>query len=280
VVLIGNSIAEIIVVKAHLHSRFHIKDLGPIKYFLGLEVSRSLDGLVLNQRKYCLDLISETGMLGCKPTPTPFDPSIKLHVDEGALLPNPSSFRRLIGRLLYLTNTRPDISFVVQQLSQFVSSLREPHMQQALRIIRYLKNAPGYGLLYKSNTSFQIQAFSDSDWATCATTRRFISGYCVFLGTSLVAWKSKKQTTASRSSSEVEYRTLAFLACELQWIQYLFQDLHFSIPTPYTAFCDNNSAIHIAKNPTFHERTKHIELDCHIIRRKLVDGLSGLLLQS
>jgi len=139
-------------------------------------------------------------------------------------------------------------------------------MQQALRIIRYLKNVPRYGLLYKSNTSFKIQAFSNSDWATCATTRRFVSGYCVFLGTSLVAWKSKKQTTVSRSSSEAEYRALASLACELQWIQYLFQDLHFSVPTPYIAFCDNNSAIHIAKNPTFHERTKHIELDCHIIR--------------
>jgi len=128
VILTGNSIAEINVVKAHLHSRFHIKDLGPIKSFLGLEVSRSLDGFVLNQKKYCLDLISEAGMLGCKPTPTSSDPSIKLYADEGALLPDPSSFRRLIGRLLYLTNTMPDISFVVQQLSQFVSSPREPHM--------------------------------------------------------------------------------------------------------------------------------------------------------
>ena len=95
---------------------------------MGLEVTRSLDGLVLNQRKYCLDLISEPGMLGCKPAPTPFNPSIKLHADEGALLPDPSSFRHLIGRLLYLTNTKPDISFVVQQLNQFVSSPLEPHM--------------------------------------------------------------------------------------------------------------------------------------------------------
>jgi len=214
-VLTGNSIAEINAVKVHLHSRFYIKELGPIKYFLGLEVFRSLDGLVLNQRKYCLDLISEPKMLGCKLTPTPFDPSIKLHVDEGALLPDPSSFRSLIGRLLYLTNTRPDISFVVQQLIQFVSSLHEPHMQQALRIIRHLKNVHGDGLLYKSNTSLKIQAFSDFHWATCATTRRSVSGYFVFIGTSLVAWKSKKQTTVSRSSSKAEYRTLASLACEL-----------------------------------------------------------------
>jgi len=129
VVLTGNSIVEITAVKAHLRFRFHIQDLGPIKYFLGLEVSHSLEGLVLNQRKYCLDLISEIGMLGCKPAPTPSDPSIKLHADEGGLLQDPSSFERLIGRLLYLTNTRPDISFIVQQLSQFISSPREQHLQ-------------------------------------------------------------------------------------------------------------------------------------------------------
>jgi len=159
VVLTGNNIVEINVVKAHLHSRFHIKDLGPIKYFLGLKVFRSLDGLVLNQRKYCLDLILETGMLECKPAPTPFDPSIKLHADEGALLPDPSSFRHLIGRLLYLTNTRSDISFAVQQLIQFVSSPREPLMQQALRIIRYLKNAPGYGFCINPTPLLKFRRF-------------------------------------------------------------------------------------------------------------------------
>jgi len=251
VVLIGNNIAEINVVKVHLHSRFHIKDLGLIKYLLGLEVSCSLDGLVLNQRKYCLDLISETGMLECKLATTPSDPSIKLHADERALLPDPSSFRRLIGKLRYLTNTRPDISFVVQQLSQFVSSLREPHMQQALRIIRYMKNALGYGLLYKSNTSFKIQAFSDSDWATCATTRRSVSGYSVFLGTSLVAWKSKKQTTISRSSSEAEYRALASLACELHGFNTFFRICVFLFPLPTLPFVTTILLFTLPRIPLF-----------------------------
>ncbi|KOM38358.1 hypothetical protein LR48_Vigan03g174000 [Vigna angularis] len=150
-------------------------------------------------------------------------------------------------------------------------------MQQAMRIIRYLKNAPGSGLLYAANNSFRIHAYSDSDWATCATTRRSISGFCVFLGTALISWKSKKQTTVSKSSSEAEYRSLASLTCELQWLQYLLQDLHISCPTPYSVYCDNNSAIHIAKNPTFHERTKHIDIDCHVTRQKLQDGLIKLL---
>ncbi|WVZ07545.1 hypothetical protein V8G54_020891 [Vigna mungo] len=150
-------------------------------------------------------------------------------------------------------------------------------MQQAMRIIRYLKNAPGSGLLYTADNSFHIHAYSDSDWATCATTRWSIYGFCVFLGSALISWKSKKQTTVSKSSSEAEYRSLASLICELQWLQYLLKDLHIPCPTPYSFYCDNNYAIHIVKNPTFHERTKHIDIDCHITRQKLQDGLIKLL---
>nr|KYP71079.1 hypothetical protein KK1_010322 [Cajanus cajan] len=243
IVLSGNSLFEIQSVKNHLHAKFHIKDLGPLKYFLGLEVARSKTGLILNQRKYCLELLSESGMLDCKPSSTPADPCVKLHANQGTLISDPSPFRRLIGRLLYLTNTRPDIGFAVQQLSQFVSCPREPHMQQAMRILKYLKNAPGSGLFYPSNTPLKIQAFSDYDWATCATTRRSVTGYCVFLGKSLVTWKSKKQSTVSRSSSEAEYRALASLTCELQWLPNLFNDLQISVPVPYSTFCDSQSAI-------------------------------------
>ncbi|WVZ02199.1 hypothetical protein V8G54_023005 [Vigna mungo] len=159
----------------------------------------------------------------------------------------------------------------------FVSTLHQPHMQQAMRIIRYLKNAPGSSLLYAADNPFRIHAYSDSDWATCATTRRSVSGFCVFIGTALISWKSKKQTTVSRSSSEAEYRSLASLTCELQWLQYLLADLHISCPTPYSVYCDNNFSIHIAKNPTFHKRTKHIDIGCHVTRQKLQNGLIKLL---
>jgi len=150
-------------------------------------------------------------------------------------------------------------------------------MNQALRIVCYLKNAPGCDLFYQSNIEFKIQAFLDSDWATCATTHYSVFGFCIFIGTSLISWKSKKQSTVSRSSTEAEYRSLAYLMCELQWIQYILCDLHLSIPTPYVTFCDNSSEIQIAKNPTFHERTKHVEIDCHLIRQKILDGLIHLL---
>ncbi|XP_061354444.1 uncharacterized mitochondrial protein AtMg00810-like [Gastrolobium bilobum] len=132
-------------------------------------------------------------------------------------LDGPTSFRRLVGRLLYLTTTRSDISFAIQQLSQFISHPLDTHMATTTRILRYLKGAPSTGLFFSSASDFHVRAFSDLDWASCPDTRRSITGICIFIGSSLVAWRSKKQPTVSRSSSEAEYRALASLSCELQW---------------------------------------------------------------
>jgi hypothetical protein len=140
-----------------------------------------------------------------------------------------------------------------------------------------LKSCPAKGIFFSSQTPLQLHGFADSDWACCPNTRRSITGYCVLFGTSLVSWKSKKQNTVSRSSTEAEYRTLASLTCELQWLQYLFNDFQVSFSQPASVYCDNKSAIYLAHNPTLHERSKHIELDCHIIREKLQSKLILLL---
>ncbi|WVZ18008.1 hypothetical protein V8G54_005330 [Vigna mungo] len=273
IVLTGDNMQAINDVKQFLHHKFSIKDLGSLKFFLGFEVARSQQGLVLNQRKYCLEILSEFGLTSCKPATSPSNPTIKLKDDEGDLVSDPTAYRRLIGKPQYLTNTRPDISFVVQQVSQFMSKPRQSHLHAAFRILRYLKSCPGLGLFYPSSNPHRIQAFSDSDWATCSLTRKSITGYCVFYGHCLISWKSKKQSTVSRSSTEAEYRALASVACELQWLKYIADDLRLKIPLPFPTFCDNQSAIQLAKNPSFHERTKHIEVDCHLIRAKILDGL-------
>ncbi|WVZ20696.1 hypothetical protein V8G54_008018 [Vigna mungo] len=273
IVLTGDNMQAINDVKQFLHHKFSIKDLGSLEFFLGFEVARSQQGLVLNQRKYCLEILSEFGLTGCKPATSPSNPTVKLTDDEGALVSDPTAYRRLIGKLQYLTNTRPDISFAVQQVSQFMSKPRQSHLHAAFRILRYLKSCPGLGLFYPSSNPHRIQAFSDSDWATCSLTRKSITGYCVFYGHYLISWKSKKQSTVSRSSTEAEYRALASVACELQWLKYIADDLRLKIPLPFPTFCDNQSAIQLAKNPSFHERTKHIEVDCHPIRAKILDGL-------
>ncbi|CAL0299700.1 unnamed protein product [Lupinus luteus] len=275
-ILAGTNYAEIQSVKGHLHDLFKIKDLGPLKYFLGLEIARSQQGIFLSQRKYTLDILSDTGFLASKPCVTPMIRTSRLHQADGEPYSDPKLYRRLVGRLLYLTNTRPDISFAVQQLSQFMASPTNTHFKAMTRVLRYLKLSPGQGLFYPSSSSLQFKAFSDSDWGACQDTRKSITGYCVFLGDSLISWRAKKQQTVARSSSEAEYRALAATSCELQWLTYLITSFLPHI-TPSLLFCDNASACHIANNNVFHERTKHIEIDCHIVREKLQQKLFHLL---
>ncbi|CAN1754083.1 Retrovirus-related Pol polyprotein from transposon TNT 1-94 [Linum perenne] len=276
IILASASQDEIDMVKLYLQSNFKIKDLGDLKFFLGLEVARSKSGIVVNQRKYCIELLNEAGFLECKSTKSPMDPNTRLSAEQGDKLENPGLYRQLVGKLHYLTITRPDIAFAVQQLSQYQSEPCVGHLQAAQRILRYLKSSPGQGLFYKSDNELVLQGFCDSDWATCPDTRRSITGYCTYLGSSLVTWKSKKQTTVSRSSSEAEYRALAHLVCEIQWLTVLLADLGVKVMTPVNIYCDNRSAIHIAENPVFHERTKHIEIDCHVTRERIKSGLIKL----
>lgn len=277
IILAGNSLSEFDHIKSILHNSFKIKNLGQLKYFLGLEVAHSSQGISLCQRKYCLDLLADSGSINSKPVSTPSDPSIKLHNDSSIPYEDIPSYRRLIGRLLYLNTTRPDITFITQQLSQFLSKPTHTHHNAALRVLRYLKGCPGKGLFFPRSSSLHLQGFSDADWAGCIETRRSISGQCFFLGNSLISWRTKKQMTVSRSSSEAEYRALASAACEMQWLLYLLRDLHVKSSKPPVLFCDNQSALHIAANPVFHERTKHLDIDCHIVREKLLAGIFKLL---
>ncbi|XP_019424424.1 PREDICTED: uncharacterized protein LOC109333375 [Lupinus angustifolius] len=186
-VLTGNNLKEIQLVKTTLHQSFQIKYLGTLRYFLGLEVARSKQGIPLNQRKYTLSMLEESGCLASKPAENPFDPSIKLQLDQGSPFKDPSCYRRLVRKLIYLTISRSGISYAVQQLSLFMAKPMESHYNAAMRILRYLKSTPAQGLLFSSNNDLILTGFVDLDW----------------------------QNTVSRSSTEAEYRALRSLVTKL-----------------------------------------------------------------
>lgn len=217
IVVSGNDHAAIKVFKEYLSKCFHMRDLGMLKYFLGIEVARSPTGIFLCQRKYALDIISEVGLLGAKPASFPLEHNHNLALADGAFLSRPESYRRLVGRLIYLSVTRPELSYSVHVLAQFVQQPREEHWAAALRVVRYLKRNPGQGIMLRSDCDLQLSAWCDSDWASCPLTRRSLTGWFILLGNSPISWKTKKQHTVSRSSAEAEYRSMAATTCELKW---------------------------------------------------------------
>lgn len=190
--LCGSNMSVITDLKHMLSTQFHMKDLGPIHYFLGLEVDRSSSGFFISQKKYTLDLLTEYGLLHCKPFSLPMDSHIKLTPTVGDPLPNPTSYQRLLGQLIYLTITRPDIAFTVHTLSQYMNAPTTVHLQAAKRLLRYLANSPSQGVLLASSSAAHLTAYCDSDWASCLATRKSTTGYCIFLGDSPISWKSKK----------------------------------------------------------------------------------------
>nr|KYP41064.1 Retrovirus-related Pol polyprotein from transposon TNT 1-94 [Cajanus cajan] len=256
-----------------LATEFEIKTLGRLKYFLGIEVAHSKKGIFISQQKYITDLLKETGKTGCRPASTPVDPNIKLGSMEEDIAVDKEMYQRLVGRLIYLSHTRPDIAFVVSLVSQFMHQPKEAHLQAALRIVQYLKGTPGRGILFKRNKSVSLEAYTDADYAGSVVDRRSTTGYCTFLGGNLVTWKSKKQSVVARSSAEAEFRAMAHGICELLWLKIILEDLKIKWDEPMRLYCDNKSAISIAHNPVQHDRTKHIEVDRHFIKEKLDSGM-------
>ena len=178
----------------------------------------------------------------------------------------------MVGSLVYLTVTHPNISYAVHQVSQYLSTPRSTHYATVLRILQYLKGTLFHGLFYLAQSPFVLHAFSDADWVRDPTNRRSITGYCFLLSSSLISWLSKKQTFVARSNIEAEYRALTDTTSELLLLQWLLKDLCVSTSSTTPLYCDNQSAIHIAHNDVFHKQTKHIEIDCHFIRYHLVHG--------
>ncbi|XP_068317167.1 uncharacterized protein [Pyrus communis] len=216
----GDNMSEINALKQYLNNKFAIKDLGTLKYFLGIKMAHSHKGFFLNQRKYVMDLLHEAKMTDCKPARTPLDSNLKLKT-HGDPVPNLSYYQRMVGKLIYLTITRPDISYAVSIVSQFMHSPSMDHLKIVHRVLRYLKGSIGRGILMRNNSHTQISGYTDADWADNFLDRKSTTGFCTFVGGNLVTWKRKKQSVVARSSAEAEYRAMTFTACELIWLKSL-----------------------------------------------------------
>uniref|UniRef100_A0A2N9FFC2 Reverse transcriptase Ty1/copia-type domain-containing protein n=1 Tax=Fagus sylvatica TaxID=28930 RepID=A0A2N9FFC2_FAGSY len=269
IVLTSNSTPFLDHLILQLSQVFDIKDLGTLHYFLGIQVVRTSENLLLTQTKYASDLLLKHHMVDSKPAKTPCSPNTRLSLHEGDVLSDPHGYRSLVGALHYLTFTRPDISFAVHQVCQYMSTPTSTHLTAAKRILRYIKGTLHHGIAFTPGP-LSLSVYSDADWAGDPDDRRSTSGLLIYLGSNPITWSAKKQPTVSRSSTESEYRALATASAEVCWIRTLLKELGIYLSQPPTLWCDNVSALAIASNPVFHARTKHIEVDFHFIRERVL----------
>ncbi|XP_021980468.1 uncharacterized mitochondrial protein AtMg00810-like [Helianthus annuus] len=259
-----------------LAHRFAMKDLGLLRYFLGIEVAQSHKGHLLSQTKYISNLFQRARLSDNRTVDTPLETNVRYSPSDGVPLADPSLYRTIVGSLVYLTVTRPDIAHAVHVVSQFITAPTSINWGAVIRILRYLRGTPFQNLLFPSTSSLELRAYSDADWDSDRNDRKSTTGFCVFLGDSLISWRSKKQDVVSRSSTEAEYRTIAVTTCEIVWLRWILADMGVTISQPTPLHCDNKSAMQIAKNSVFHDRKKHIEIDCHFTHHHLQLGTISL----
>lgn len=229
IVLTASSTALLNRLISALSSEFEMSDQGPLHHFLGITVKRNESGLLLHQQNYAADILLRANMSNCNPCLTPVDTKQKLSADDSPPVSDPTMYRSLAGALQYLTFTRPDLSFAVQQICLFMHDPRENHLNALKRILRYVKGTISYGIKMTRSTSLSITSYSDADWAGCPSTRRSTSGYCIYIGNNLISWSSKRQDTISRSSAEAEYRGVANAVAETTWLRNLLIELKINV---------------------------------------------------
>ena len=276
--LVSNNLVFLSQCKMKLQNAFDMVDLGSIKSCLGLQIQYDEGIIRLSQQNYILDLLDKYNMTNAKTQPTPLGVHVKLikstNPQEDHLDINQSTYASLVGSLMYLAHaTRPDISYVVNTLGQFMSTPGRQHWSAATRVLRYLKGTSHYALVYtcqaKDHVSPRLVGYTDADWGGCPNTLRSTSGACFFIDNSLISWYSKKQHCIAVSTTEAEYVAASMASRELVWLRRLQHSFQQTLTTPAILRCDNKSAISLTKDEVFHSKSKHIEIHYHYIKQEV-----------
>jgi hypothetical protein len=248
-----------------MQDQFEMSMMGELTFFLGLQVKQGNEGIFVSQSKYAKELVKKFGLDNSRHAPTPMSTTIKLTKDEEGEMVDQKMYRGMIGSLLYLTASRPDIMFSVCACARFQASPRTSHLLAVKRIIKYVNGTFNLGLFYPKHTSFDLIGYCDADFAGCKVDRKSTSGTCHFLGNSLVSWASKKQNCVAISTTEAEYIAAGLCCAQIIWMKQNLLDygLHFH---ETKILCDNTSAINLSKNSILHSRTKHIDVRHHFLK--------------
>ena len=257
--------------EACMQSEFEMSMMGELNFFLGLQVKQTKEGTHISQTKYIHDMFKKFGFEDLKPSPTPMSISTKLEKDENEKPFDATLYRSMIGHLLYLTSSRPDIMFSVCMCARFQSNPKHSHYLAVKRIFRYLKHTPTLGIWYDKHSSFDLHAFSDADYGGCRIDRKSTSGTCQFIGNMLISWFSKKQSSVALSTTEAEYMALSSCCAQILWLRQQLCDFGL-ILNDIPIYCDNTSAISLSKNPVLHSKAKHIDIRHHFLRDHVNQG--------
>ena len=247
-----------------MKKEFEMSMVGELTFFLGLQVKQKKEDIFVSQEKYARNIVKKFGLDSKKHASTLMSSSTKLNVDSSRVV-SPTLYKSIIGSLLYLTASRPDIAFSVGVCARYQGALKESHLTAVKRILRYINGTPDYGLWYSKDSNACLAGYSDADCAGSVNDRKSTSGGCFYLGKNLVSWMSKKQNSVSLSTAEVGYIAAGSCCTQLLWMKKLLHD--YGIPQDTMCiFCDNTSAINLSKNPVQHSKSKYIEIRYHFIR--------------
>ncbi|GJT72928.1 putative ribonuclease H-like domain-containing protein [Tanacetum coccineum] len=251
--------------EALMQSRFQMSSMGELTFFLGLQVKQNKEGIFISQDKYVAEILKKFDLVNVKAAITPMETKLPLTKDEEAFDVDVHLYRSMIGSLMYLTASRPDIMYAVCVCSRFQVTPKTSHLNAVKRIFKYLKGKPNLGLWYPRESPLDLEAFSDSDYGGSNLDRKSTTGGCQFLGQRLISWQCKKQTIVATSTTEAEYVAAANCCGQVLWVQNQLLDYGFNFMNT-KIHIDNESTICIVKNPVYHSKTKHIEIRHHFIR--------------